>query len=60
MIKKNNTKLIKYDINNDLINITLKKGCYYLNIQSTYNEGVKLSAPVKGKMSKDIFERIAF
>ncbi|MGM9970203.1 MAG: tocopherol cyclase family protein [Anaeroplasma sp.] len=54
----NNTKLIKYDINNELINITLKKGRYYLNIKSTYKVGLKLSAPVKGKMSKDIFESI--
>lgn len=54
----NNTKLIKYDVYNDSMNITLKKGDYYLNIQSTCNVGLKLFAPVKGKMSKDIFESI--
>lgn len=54
----NNTKLIKYDVDNDSIDITLKRDCYYLNIKSTYNAGLKLSAPVKGKMSKDIFESI--
>lgn len=54
----NNTKLIEYNINNDLINITLKKGSYYLNLKSKYNTGLKLSAPVKGKMSKEIFESI--
>lgn len=54
----NNTKLIKYDVDNDSINITLKKGDYYLNIKSTNNTGHKLYAPVKGKMSKDIFESI--
>lgn len=54
----NNTKLIEYNIKNDLINITLKKGYYYLNLKSKYNTGLKLSAPVKGKMSKEIFESI--
>lgn len=54
----NNTKLIKYEIDNELINITLKKGDCNLNIKSTYNAGLKLFAPVKGKMSKDIFESI--
>ena len=55
----NNTKLIKYDVNNNILNITLKKGNYILNIKSKYNKGLKLSAPVKGKMSKDIFESIS-
>lgn len=55
----NNTKLIEYDIDNDSMNVTLKKGNYYLNIKSTYSVGLKLSAPVKGKMSKDIFESIS-
>lgn len=55
----NNTKLIEYDVNNNFINITLKRGCYYLNIKSTYPVGYKLSAPVKGKMEKDIFESIS-
>ena len=55
----NNTKLIEYDIDNDSMNVTLKKGNYYLNIKSTYSVGLKLSAPVKGKMLKDIFESIS-
>ena len=55
----NHTKLIEYDINNKFINITLKRGYYYLNIKSTYPIGNKLSAPVKGKMEKDIFESIS-
>ena len=54
----NNAKIIKYDINDNLINITLKKGNYSLNIKSKYNSGMKLAAPVKGKMKKDIFESI--
>lgn len=55
----NNTKLVKYNVNNDFINITLKKGSYYLNVKSTYNMGLRLSAPVRGEMSKDIFESIS-
>lgn len=37
----------------------MKKGNYYLNIKSASNDGLKLSAPVKGKMDKDIFESIS-
>lgn len=55
----NNTKLIEYVVDDNFINITLKKGHYYLNINSSYNKGLKLSAPVKGKMKKDIFESIS-
>lgn len=54
----NNTKIIEFDINKKLINITLKKASYYLNIKSKYNCEHKLFAPVKGKMKKDIFESI--
>ncbi|MBQ8472392.1 MAG: hypothetical protein IJ501_02700 [Bacilli bacterium] len=54
----NNTKIIEYDVNDKSLNITLKKGRYYLNINSNFNEGLKLIAPVKGKMSKDILESI--
>lgn len=54
----NNAKLIEYLIDNNLLNITLKKGDYYLNIKSIYNNGLKLVAPVKGRMKKDIFESI--
>lgn len=55
----NNTKLIEYNVDNHSLNITLKKGYYYLNIKSTYNTGLRLFAPVKGKMEKDIFESIS-
>lgn len=54
----NNAKLIEYDIDNHSINIGLKKDQYSLNIQSKYDVGLKLSAPIKGKMEKDIFESI--
>jgi len=54
----NNTKIIKYDIKNNSINISLKKGKYILNIKSKQLNGHKLSAPIKGKMSKDILESI--
>lgn len=54
----NNSKLIENEVNNEFINITLKKGNYYLNVKSTYNNGLKLLAPVKGKMQKNILENI--
>lgn len=54
----NNAKLINYSIDNGLIDITLKKGRYYLNLKSKCESGLKLSAPVKGKMEKDILESI--
>jgi hypothetical protein len=54
----NNTRIIEYDVNNYSLNVTLKKGSYYLNIKSIYIEGNRLVAPVKGKMEKDIFESI--
>lgn len=55
----NNTKLIEYDITNHSINITLQKGNYSLNVKTIHNTGLKLSAPVKGKMEKDILESIS-
>lgn len=55
----NNSKLIEYDIKENSLNITLKKGAYYFNIKSNHNNGLKLSAPVNGKMSKNIFESIS-
>lgn len=55
----NNAKLVEYDVDNSSLNITLKKGPYYLNVRSEYDTGLKLSAPVKGRMEKDIFESIS-
>lgn len=55
----NNTKLVEYEITEDFINITLKKKLYSLNIKSKYSKGLKLAAPVKGKMTKNIFESIS-
>ena len=55
----NNTKLLQYDIKKDFLNITLKKGPYFINIQSKKCLGQKLSAPVKGKMEKNIFESVS-
>lgn len=55
----NNTKLVKCDLNNDMLDIIIKKGHYYLNIKAKYKEGLKLIAPVKGKMKKDIIESIS-
>lgn len=55
----NNSRLVEFDISDNLLNVTLKKGDLYLNIKSKYNKRQRLSAPVKGKMKKDIFESIA-
>lgn len=55
----NNSKLIKYDVDDKSLDIVLKRGEYSLNIESKYITGLKLFAPVKGKMEKDIFESIS-
>lgn len=55
----NNSKLVKCDVNNNFLNIILKKGKYILDIKSNYEMGNRLSAPVRGKMEKDIFESIS-
>lgn len=54
----NNSKIVEYVVNDTSLSITLKKGDYYLNVKSTFDKGQKLTAPVKGKMSKNIFESI--
>ena len=55
----NNSKIIRYDVNDDKINIILKKREYFLYMESKYNDGLKLVAPVKGKMNKNIKESIS-
>ena len=55
----NNSRLVEYGINDNSLNVTLKKGDLQINLKSTLDKGQKLSAPVKGKMEKDIFESIA-
>lgn len=55
----NGAKIVEYNVADKLLNITLKKGEYSLNIKSTYDAGLKLAAPIKGKMAKDIFESIS-
>lgn len=55
----NGAKIVKYDIQNNYLNITLKKRDYYLDIYATYDNTHKLLAPIKGNMTKDIFESIS-
>lgn len=55
----NNSKIVKYEIDNNNLNIIIKKGKYQLEISSKLKQGLKLSAPVKGKMIKDIYESVA-
>jgi len=55
----NNAKLIEFNANENSLDVTLRKGNYYLNIKSEDNGGHKLFAPVKGRMEKDVFESIS-
>lgn len=55
----NNTKLVKYDVDENSLNIVLKKGNYILNIKSEYNQSLKLIAPKNGEMKKNILESIS-
>lgn len=54
----NHAKIEKYYVDDSLLDIILEKGCYFLHVQSEYENGMKLMAPVKGKMEKDILESI--
>jgi hypothetical protein len=54
----NNSKIVKYDVRDNYLNIVLKKGHYYLDINCAFGDGLKLVAPVKGEMNKDIIESI--
>ena len=45
--------------NSKISDITLKKGIYELNVKTENHVGLKLAAPVKGRMEKDIFENIS-
>ena len=55
----NNAKILKYDVDDNSLDIEIKKGAYILSIKSNYNNGLKLIAPVNGKMEKDIIESIS-
>ena len=54
----NNSKIVKYDIDNNAINIELKKGDYCLNVKAKLKTGLKLSAPIKGKMERAVYESV--
>ena len=54
----NNSKILKCDVNEKTLEIVLKKDDYYFNLKSSFEKGQKLSAPVKGKMEKDIYESL--
>lgn len=55
----NGAKIVKYDINGNMISIVLKKGDYLLEVSAKYEDGFRLSAPVNGNMSRDIVESIS-
>lgn len=54
----NHAKIIKYHVDDDSLSITLKKGAYCLDIHCHYDDGLRLVAPVNGRMQKDIKESI--
>lgn len=54
----NHAKIMKCSIDEDSLHIILKKGSYILDIKSKFDSGLKLAAPVKGKMDKEILENI--
>ena len=54
----NNAKIMKYEITDEMLNIILKKGNYEINVYSKFQKGIKLIAPVKGQMNKEIYESI--
>lgn len=54
----NNSKITKCELNNNSLEIILKKGLYTLCIKSKYSGGLKLIAPIKGQMKKNILESI--
>ncbi len=55
----NNSKLTKCNLTNDPIEVVLKRKDYELQVKTHINSGQKLSAPVKGKMEKNIVESIS-
>ena len=55
----NNSKIIKYKVEPNFIDIIIKKSSYLLEIKSQNDEANKLTAPVKGKMNKEILESIS-
>jgi len=54
----NNARLVEFEVNDNSLNVTLKKGDMFINIYAKDENAQKLVAPVKGKMEKDIFESV--
>ena len=54
----NNSKILKYEINDNGYNIILKRGKYILEVDAFCNDSFLLKAPVDGKIDKEIFECI--
>lgn len=54
----NNSKILKYSVEDSSFEIILKKGAYELKIQTENAPGHTLLAPVQGEMRKDILESI--
>lgn len=54
----NGAKIVKCDTSNNNVNVILKKDDYLLEVTAICKDGFRLSAPVKGDMSRDIIESI--
>jgi len=54
----NNARLVNFSVKDNSLDVILKKGDMYINIEAKHENAQKLAAPVKGKMGKDIFESI--
>ena len=55
----NNSKILKYEVNDNGYELVLKKGKYILEIEAYSEDGFMLKAPVNGKMDKEILETIS-
>lgn len=55
----NGTRLLKCNIENNFVNITLKKRNYFLEITANYDSNFNLIAPIKGEMKKNILESVS-
>jgi len=55
----NGARVISYDVKDNMLYICLKRRDYCLEVVANCDGGFRLSAPVKGKMDKDIIESIS-
>lgn len=54
----NFSKLVRYEVSKENVSVLLKHKDYLLLVESNNTNGLKLKAPVKGEMNKDILETL--